>query len=92
MSTNVRSSIVVRIDRRAEVVGALRDELCSLGDTVAGLEVEFVDHDEIEQARDAGKFRDFVDVAHLRHESQDVLEWVAEELIDEFGWLVDIAR
>lgn len=84
--------ITVRIDRRAEVLADLEGELRSLSETVAGLAVEFYDRVDIEAARDAGKFRDFVDVARLVHESGDVLEWVAEELIDEFGWLVDITK
>lgn len=84
--------LTVRIDRRAEVLEDLLAELGSLRETVAGLEVELVPMAEIEAARDAGKFRDFVDVARVRHDSADVLKWVAEELVDEFGWLVDIAR
>lgn len=86
------TSIIVRMDRRAEVVDQLRAELRSLGESVGGLAVELVPDAEIEAARDGGKFRDFVDVARVTHAEPEVLEWVAEELVDEFGWLVDIAR
>lgn len=86
------TDILVRIDRRAEVVDELRRELVSLSQSVEGLTVAFVDEDGFEQARDAGKFRDFVAVASLSHQEPEVLEWAAEELVDEFGWLVDIGR
>lgn len=79
------------MDRRAEVFEVLRAELRSLQESVQGLVVEFVPDDEVESARDDGKFRDFVDVAHVTHDADEVLHWVAEELVDEFGWLVDIS-
>lgn len=82
----------VRIDRRAEVVTDLRAELRSLAQSVKDLKVTIVSDEEFERARDDGKFRDFVDVATVEHASEEVLEWVAEELIDGFGWLVDVTR
>ena len=83
-------TLVIRIDRRAEVLEELLEELRELQNTVVGLEVEFIDRDTYETARDEGKFRDFVEVAVARHEKAGVLEWLAEELVDEFGWLVDL--
>ena len=85
-------SIVVRLDRRAEVLDDLRRELHSLAESVDGLQIDFAADAAVEAARDAGKFRDFVDVARVHHHATDVLEWVAEELVEEFGWLVDISR
>ena len=85
-------SIVVRLDRRAEVLSDVRGELQSLRESVGGLAVSLADDGDIAAARDSGKYRDFVDVATLTHEDDAVLEWVAEELVDEFGWLVDIQR
>lgn len=84
--------MIVRIDRRAEVVDELVGELEELRDSVRGLEVELEDPDAFESARDAGKFRDFVNVARLIHESPDALEIVAEELVERFGWLVDVTE
>ena len=84
--------ITVRMDRRAEVFDVLRDELRSLQQTVADLNVTFHSEAAIESARDEGKFRDFVAVADIDHPEREVLDWVAEELVDEFGWLVDIGR
>lgn len=83
-------TLVIRIDRRAEVLDDLLDELRQLQDTVVGLEVEFAELAIYEAARDEGKFRDFVEVAVARHEKAEVLQWLAEELVDEFGWLVDV--
>lgn len=78
------------MDRRAEVFEALRAELRSLQESVDGLDVRFEPEAAVESARDDGKFRDFVDVARIDHAEPAVLNWVAEELVDEFGWLVDI--
>lgn len=84
--------IKVRIDRRAEIADEVRSELEDLGATVQGLTVALVDREAFEAARDAGKFRDFVELATLAHDSDDVLEWVAEELVDRFGWLIDVTK
>ena len=84
--------MTIRIDRRAEVVDELRAEIAELASSIVGLTVQVVDLNAFESARDAGKFRDFVDVAVVNHESEEVLEWVAEELVERFGWLVDVSR
>lgn len=84
--------MLVRIDRRAEVVDDLIEELRLLQRSVKGLDVSLEDRESFESARDAGKFRDFVDVARLSHASPEALEVVAEELVEQFGWLVDVTR
>ncbi len=84
--------MIVRIDRRAEVVEDLIEELELLRRSVKGLDVRMEDRASFEAARDEGKFRDFVDVARLSHESPEALEIVAEELVEHFGWLVDVTR
>ena len=84
--------MTIRIDRRAEVVDELRAEIVELASSIVGLTVQVVDSNAFESARDAGKFRDFVDVASVSHDSDEVLEWVAEELVERFGWLVDVSR
>lgn len=84
--------LTVKLDRRAEIHDDLVVELRQLADSVAGLKLELVDQSEFEAARDAGKFRDFVPIASFEHSSEEVLSWIVEELIDEYGWLVDFGR
>jgi hypothetical protein len=57
--------------------------------TVDGLRVEIFPSDVFEEAVDQGRFRDFVATATLAHEHAAVLETLAEELLDVFGWLID---
>ncbi len=84
-------ALIVKLDRRAEVFADLVAELREMAASVRGLEVDLVTGEEFERARDEGRFRDFVEVASVTHEEADVLSWVREELVDEFGWLVDTA-
>lgn len=80
--------IIIRIDRRSQDIQALWEELDSLTTSVSGLEVHRIDL----RAADAGKYRDFIEVAALEHPDRAVLEWAAEELIDVFGWSVDVKQ
>jgi hypothetical protein len=84
--------MIVRIDRRAEVVEEVLDELKGLSESVRGLDVLLVEREAFDSARDEGKFRDFVEIARLTHESAEALEIVAEELVERFGWLVDVTQ
>ena len=78
-------SIDRRTDRRDEILG----ELGAFGFTVDGLTVDIFESQRIDAPEDQGRFRDFVPVATMSHEHQQVLETLAEELLDMFGWLID---
>jgi hypothetical protein len=67
----------------------LEDELASLRDTVRGLRVDLLPEADFEKAADGGAFRDFVAFARLSHPQKEALDYVAEELLETFGWLVD---
>ena len=60
--------------------------------TVEGLSVEVFSSDVLEKTVDQGRFRDFVASATIQHEHEAVLETIAEELLDLFGWLVDFRQ
>lgn len=77
------------VDRRKADRAVLEDELASLRDTVQGLQVEILSSQDYETADDGGAFRDFVAFARLSHPQQEALDYVAEELLETFGWLVD---
>ena len=81
----------VRIDRRWDQVGQVRKEVESLVATAQGLQVEWVSDEEYESAADAARFRDFVGIARLTHGEQAVLDWATEELVESFGWRVDVS-
>lgn len=42
------------------------------------------------QGPDTGRFRDFVDVAHIFADDPRLLDWLIDELVDALGWTVDI--
>lgn len=77
----------IRVDRREDIASELERECRSLEKSVEGLRFDYVD--PLEHA-DGGAFRDFAPAACAQHEDQAVLEWVAEELVDIFGWKVDV--
>ena len=80
----------VSVDRRENVLSQLVEELESLRESVNGLRIEFLDNREITEQPNAGKYRDFASVAFVGHDAEEVLDFVTEELIDIFGWRVDI--
>ena len=58
----------------------------------SGESINGFDYDLFTEERpDGGKFRDFVPVAWLRHAEPDALFAVVEELIDIFGWAIDVS-
>lgn len=77
------------IDRRKADRDQMIAELRALVDGVQDLEVDIVDEDDFRQAADGGAFRDFVPFARISHPHRDGLEYVAEDLLERFGWLVD---
>lgn len=65
----------------------MHPELTLLDQGIEHLSVEFIaGFDSID---DEGTFRDFAPYAILRHPHQEVLEQLAEDLLDEFGWTID---
>lgn len=80
----------VSVDRRENVLSQLVDELKSLQESINGLRIEFLEDGAIENQPNAGKYRDFANVAFVTHDSPEVLDFVTEELIDIYGWRVDI--
>lgn len=84
-------TLEIRIDRRWDGASEVADELRSIVATIQGLDVEWVDVSEFENAPDAARFRDFATFARLRHTDAPVLEWVTEELVETFGWRIDVA-
>lgn len=82
----------VRTDRRVADLAALRARLTRLDEAVDGLVVVFDDDEFIDAAPDQGAFRDFTPVATLRAPHPATLEYVAELLLEEFGWIVDFVE
>ncbi len=80
----------VSVDRRENVLSQLVEELRSLQESINGLKIEFMDDADIENQPNAGKYRDFAGVAFISHPNDEVLDFVTEELIDVFGWRIDI--
>lgn len=85
-------SWTLSIDRRRADRSQMIDELRALEATVQDLQVELVSDRDFEAADDGGAFRDFVALAILTHPHREGLEYVAEDLLERFGWLVDFRR
>lgn len=83
---------IVRADRRDADLERLRAELQELERTLEGLQVVLVDPRQVEEAPDGGAFRDFWEVARASAGDEQVLEVMAEELLLEFGFLVDFLK
>ena len=81
----------VKVDRRKAEPAKLVERLQSLEQSVQGLRVQLVDRHLYEGEKDRGDFRDFAPVARLSHERREALRIVTEELILEFGWLIDLS-
>jgi hypothetical protein len=77
------------VDRRKAERVQLLTELRALEDTVKDLQINIFDEDEYWNAADHGAFRDFVPFATMSHPHREGLEYVAEDLLARFGWLVD---
>ena len=79
----------VRIDRRKVELELVQDELVALVDGVQGVSLELEEERSFEGAPDGGAFRDFTPVAPLSCHDPKPLEYIAEELLDTFGWAID---
>lgn len=77
------------VDRRKADREQMIAELESLEATIKDLRVDIFDADEYWNAADSGAFRDFIPFAQLSHPHRDGLEYVAEDLLERYGWLVD---
>jgi hypothetical protein len=77
------------VDRRKADRAQMIDELRALEDTVKDLQIDIYEEDEYWNAADGGAFRDFVPFATMSHPHREGLEYVAEDLLERFGWLVD---
>ena len=77
------------VDRRKADRDRMIAELRALEDTVQDLQIEIFPPDNYWSAADRGAFRDFVPFARVSHPHRDGLEYVAEDLLERFGWLVD---
>lgn len=80
----------LKADRRRADRDRIADRLEILEESVRGLEVRLVDDDVFQGASDEGGLRDFAPVAELTHEDRRGLQIVAQQLVDEFGWLIDL--
>jgi hypothetical protein len=80
----------LRADRRQLPWARLRAELLGLAQTLEGLRVELIPEDRYMEQPDGGAFRDFGPVATLHSDELGVLEAAAEELLLEFGFLIDL--
>lgn len=86
------ASWTLRADRRRADLSQISDSLRDLESLVQGLSIDLLDEELCEAAPDKGAFRDFVDLALLHHPHTEALELVGEELLAEFGWLIDFKR
>jgi hypothetical protein len=77
------------VDRRKADRAQLIEELRALEETVKDLQIDIFEEDEYWNAADSGAFRDFVPFATMSHPHREGLEYVAEDLLERFGWLVD---
>ena len=91
--SQTEGALRVRADRRVEGSWEIvRDALMRVGQGIEGVRVELGEREAFEAAPDAGAFRDFVEVGVLWHVDLEALEYAAEWLIDEFDWVIDVAR
>ncbi len=82
---------IVKADRRQADYDQVLNRLRELEQSVQGLTVIAEPPEHFHGADDDGGFRDFAVMARLTHQRNEALEIVAEELLLEFGWLIDLA-
>ncbi len=82
----------VKADQRQADYDELVTQLELLGRSVEGLTVAILASQAFQQHPDRGGFRAFAPVATISHDRLRALEAVAEELISQFGWLIDLSR
>lgn len=77
------------VDRRKANRDEIIEALNALEAGVQGLSITIFDDEHYWNAPDHGAFRDFVPFATVTHAQRAGLEYVAEDLLEQFGWLVD---
>ncbi|MBH25618.1 MAG: hypothetical protein CMH57_14435 [Myxococcales bacterium] len=82
----------IRADRRSVDFEHLQAELRELGETLSGLEVELLSHERFLALPDEGAYRDWGPVAVATAADPRILEALAEELILEFGFQIDMYK
>lgn len=83
-------SWAIYLDRRRTTLEDVLGELESLRASIPGITLALTDTITFQSAPDHGKFRDFAFVGVITHHDPEVQEWLAEELVDQLGWAVDI--
>jgi hypothetical protein len=79
----------VRVDRRKIALELVQHELEALVAGVQGVSLELAEERSFEGAPDGGAFRDFTPVATISCAASAPLEYIAEELLEHFGWAID---
>ena len=82
----------VKADHRRADYASITQRLRALSDAIEGLSLRPVAPEQFHGADDGGDFRDFRTIAYLSHHRTEALEIIAEELIGEFGWVIDLSR
>lgn len=80
----------VRIDRRKIDRSLLLTHLTELCAGVEGITLHVHNSETFDHAPDLGTFRDFIAVGNITHIQEAPLEYIAEELLEIFGWGVDM--
>ena len=84
---------LVQVDRRQK--GAHHDVHAFLEELLPGiaqLDYTLYTLEEALQSPDDGALRDFIPVASFHHHDVRVFQYIGEELIAQFGWLVDLSE
>lgn len=82
----------LKADRRRADPQRIARRLESLHDTVQRLDVQLLDEQTFLGTEDAGNLRDFAPLARLTHPERRGLQIVAEQLLQEFGWTIDLEK
>ena len=91
-SPRVRSWIV-QVDRRQEHAHhEVLTFLKTLLPGIAQLDYTLFTLEEALRTPDEGALRDFIPVASFRHEDARLFQYIGEELIAQFGWIVDLSE
>lgn len=90
MTTSPRWTI--RADRRTLPRDVLRGELEELAETLTGLDLTVLPQADFDDAPDRGAFRDWAPVAVVTAADPRILDALAEELVLEFGFQVDVLK
>ena len=90
MTERFRCRWVVRADRRSVDLERLHREILELGATLTGLDVELLPRSAFDDPRDEGAYRDWAPVAVALADDARILEALAEELIQDFGFQIDM--